>query len=140
MNRHFESDPFPGRPRILFIGLPENSHTHSWIDLLEGARFNVRLFSMTDGGLPPDDWPVRTYVMVYDSTPLNPKTRARLYPANDLARVMKRLTGRVTGARSTSELAARWLAKIIRQWQPDIIHTLGIEQGGEFYFNVRRRF
>jgi glycosyltransferase involved in cell wall biosynthesis len=37
-------------------------------------------------------------------------------------------------------LAGRWLAKILRAWRPDIIHTLGIVQGGEFYLNVRRRF
>src|SRR5947209_6157904 len=126
MNRHFESDSFPGAPRILFIGLPENSHTHSWIDLLEEAPFNVRLFSMTNGGLPPEDWPVRTYVMVYDDTRLNPKTRARLYPANHLVRATKRQAARLTGARGTEELAARWLAKIIKRWRPDIIHTLGI--------------
>lgn len=35
-----------------------------------------------------------------------------------------------------------WLAKIVRDWQPDIIHTLGLfdGQGGGFYFNVRKRF
>ena len=37
-------------------------------------------------------------------------------------------------------LAGRWLAKILREWQPDIIHTLGIEQGGEFFLNVRRQY
>jgi len=34
----------------------------------------------------------------------------------------------------------KWLAKIIREWRPDIIHTLGMESGGEFYFDVRRRY
>ena len=43
---HFNSDPFPGRPRILFIGLGENTHTHSWIDLLEDAGLIVRVFCM----------------------------------------------------------------------------------------------
>jgi glycosyltransferase involved in cell wall biosynthesis len=35
-----------------------------------------------------------------------------------------------------------WLAKIIRDWQPDIIHTLGMfdRQGGAFYFDVRKQF
>ena len=37
-------------------------------------------------------------------------------------------------------LAGRGLARILREWRPDIIHTLGIEQGGEFYLRVRRRF
>lgn len=140
MNRHFESDPFPGRPRILFIGSPENSHTHSWIDLLADAAFNVRLFSMTDGGLPPDEWPVRTYVMTYDDKRLNPANRARLYPANRLARAAKRHAARLVGGRDTEEMASRWLAKIIKEWRPDIVHALGIRQGGEFYLKTRARY
>lgn len=139
MNRHFESDPFPGRPRILFVGLGENSHTHSWIDLLAGARFNVRLFSMPSG-IPPAEWPVRTYITSYENPPLNAETRALLYPANSPARFAKRQAARVLGMPNLPTLAGRWLAKIIRDWQPDIIHTLGIVQGGEFYLDVRRKF
>lgn len=35
-----------------------------------------------------------------------------------------------------------WLAKIIQDWQPDVIHTLGLfdGQGGLFYFETRERF
>lgn len=139
MNSSFESDSFPDRPRILFIGLGENSHTHSWIDLLEGARFNVRLFSMPSG-IPPSDWPVRTYITSYENPPLNAATRARLYPANRVARLAKRQVARALGMPSLPTLAGRWLAKIIREWRPDIIHTLGIVQGGEFYLDVRRKF
>ncbi|HWN10324.1 MAG TPA: glycosyltransferase [Pyrinomonadaceae bacterium] len=139
MNSHFEADSFPGRPRILFVGLGENSHTHSWIDLLESAPFNVRLFSMPTG-IPPGDWPVRTYITSYENPPLNAATRARLYPETRPARLAKRLAGRAMGMPSQLALASRWLAKIIRQWQPDIIHTLGIRQGGEFYLETQRKF
>jgi glycosyltransferase involved in cell wall biosynthesis len=139
MNRHFQSDSFPGRPRILFIGLGENSHTHSWIDLLEGAPFNVRLFSMPTG-IPPADWPVRTYITSYENPPLDPATRALLYPANSPARFAKRQAARVLGMPNLPTLAGRWLAKVIREWRPDIVHTLGIVQGGEFYLDVLRKF
>lgn len=139
MNRTFESDSFPGRPRILFIGLGENTHTHSWIDLLEGARFNVRLFSMPSG-IPPVDWPVRTYITSYENPPLNPETRALLYPANSTVRFAKRQAARAFGLPNLPTLAGRWLAKIMREWQPDIVHTLGIVQGGEFFLDVRRKF
>jgi glycosyltransferase involved in cell wall biosynthesis len=37
-------------------------------------------------------------------------------------------------------LAGKWLAKILREWQPDIVHTLGIAQAGEFFLEVRRTF
>ena len=139
MNRRFSSDAFPGRPRILFIGLGENTHTHSWIDLLEGAEFNVRLFSMPTGS-PPDDWPVRTYVTSYHGPRVRTTTRTPLYPANSLRRFVKRQASRAFGMHDVEALAGRWLARILREWRPDIIHTLGIEQGGEFYLRVRRRF
>src|SRR5947209_7079211 len=126
MNHDFETDPFPGRPRILFVGLPDNSHTHSWIDLLEGAPFNVRLFSMP-AGVPPDDWHVRTYVTEYSSPPMNPRTRVRLYPERRVLRFAKRHAARSLGMGGVPELTARWLAKVVARWRPDIIHTLGVE-------------
>lgn len=139
MNRHFDSDAFPGKPRILFVGLGENSHTQAWIDLLEGAQFNVRLFSMPTG-IPPRDWPVRTYITSYNDSSLNTTSRTGLYPANSVARFVKRQAARALGMPDVPTLAGHWLAKILRQWRPHIIHTLGIEQGGEFYLQVRRKF
>lgn len=139
INRGFNVDEFPGRPRILFIGLGENSHTHAWIDLLAGASFNVRLFSMTTGS-PPDEWPIRTYVTSYHGPRVRSSTRRPLYPASSVQRFVKRQAARAFGMPDIQALAGRWLAKILREWQPDIIHTLGIEQGGEFYLHVRRKF
>src|SRR5437868_8650347 len=135
----FESDQYPGRPRILFIGLAENSHTHSWIDLLEGAAFNVRLFAMPTG-VPPPDWKTRTYITAYSLECTDSFTRKSLYPPRESGLLAKRALARVIFGRDSAEtLRQRWLARIIRQWKPDVIHTLGIEQGGEFYLHVRRR-
>ena len=139
MTGSFNSDPFPGQPRILFIGLGENTHTHSWIDLLEGSNFNVRLFSMPTGS-PPDNWSVRTYVTCYHGPRVRTNRRTPLYPANSIRRFVKRQTARAFGITDVHSLAGRWLAQILREWQPDIIHTLGIEQGGEFFLHVRRQF
>jgi hypothetical protein len=131
----FDVDPYPGRPRILFIGHSDSTHAHAWIDLLAGAQFNVRLFGLP-GGLPPDDWPVRTYVTMLTSRALDRRSRQRLYPAGRIARVPKRAFARfVAGDRA---LEHRWLAQILREWQPDIVHTLGIEPAGELFFDVRR--
>ena len=33
-----------------------------------------------------------------------------------------------------------WLAQVIRTWQPDIIHTLGLDPAGYMYHRVRNRF
>ena len=130
----FEEDPFPGRPRILFIGAGHSSHTHAWIDLLAGADFNVRLFALP-GSVPPDSWPVRTYVSMPTPRRLDRGARQRLYPAGRLARAPKRAVARFTGARALEE---RWLAQIIREWRPHVVHTLGIDPAAELFFDVCR--
>jgi glycosyltransferase involved in cell wall biosynthesis len=131
----FDDDPFPGRPKILFVGHAEGSHTHAWIDLLAGARFNVRLFALP-GGLPPDDWPVRTYVTTPTSRRLDSRTRRRLYPAWRLARAPKRAYARLVS--SDRAVEQRWLAHVIREWKPTIVHTLGVDPAAEFYFDTCR--
>ncbi len=125
--------------RILFIGLGENSHTHSWIDLLEGTSFDVRLFSMPTGS-PPDEWSIPTYVSSYFGPRIKSSTRTPLYPANPLQRFVKRQTARAFGFPDPHAMAGRWLAKILREWRPHVVHTLGIEQGGEFFLNVKRKY
>src|SRR5436190_2139686 len=76
MSSHFDTDQYPGRPRILFMGWGDSSHTHSWIDLLKDEPFNVRLFT-TSHTRPPDQWKVRTYVTDYNCPPLDTAYRAR---------------------------------------------------------------
>lgn len=139
-NHQFESNQYSGRPRILFVGLAENSHTHAWIDLLEGAAFNVRLFAMPSG-VPPDDWKTRTYITAYSLASEDHLTRKCLYPQWQAGLLGKRAMARlILGKNSAESLRERWLAKIIRQWKPHVVHTLGIEQGGEFYLRTRRKF
>jgi glycosyltransferase involved in cell wall biosynthesis len=130
----FDIDPFPGRPRILFVGHSESTHAHAWIDLLADAQMNVRMFALPTG-LPPDEWPVRTYVTAPTPRQLNRHSRERLYPAGRLARAPKRAYARlVAGDRAVEQ---RWLAQIIREWRPHIVHTLGIEPAGELFFDTR---
>jgi glycosyltransferase involved in cell wall biosynthesis len=134
-SHRFDEDPYPDRPRILFIGHADSSHTHAWIDLLAAAKINVRLFALP-GGVPPDTWPVRTYVTTPTPRSLERGSRQRLYPAGRLARAPKRAFARfVAGDRA---LERRWLAQIIREWRPHVIHTLGIDPAGELLFDVRR--
>jgi glycosyltransferase involved in cell wall biosynthesis len=135
----FASDPYPGRPKILFVGLPENSHTHSWIGLLDGAEFNVRLFARPTG-VPPDDWRVRTYVTSFTHPPLDPETRACLHPRARALRFAKIRAARYFASTAFDDLEARWLARIIRRWRPHVVHTLGLEQGGEIYYQARRKY
>jgi len=59
----FDTDPYPGRPKILFVGHGSSSHTLAWIDSLKDAGFNVRLFCLPDT-MPPQDWWAKAYVAV----------------------------------------------------------------------------
>lgn len=135
--RRFDDDPYPGRPRVLFVGPGDSSHTHAWIDLLAGAELNVRLFALP-GGVPPDDWPVRTYVTTPVARKLSRAARRRLYAAGQLARAPKRAYARYIGREHALE--QRWLAEVVRRWRPDVVHTLGIDPAGEFYLDARQRY
>ncbi len=139
MSLSFAPDSHPGGLRILFVGASESTHTHAWVDLLSGEPFNVRVFGLP-GTSPPDNWPVRTYVTVYDGRPLDPTTRQRFYPANRVARFAKWRLPRGGRPRTMDEDAKLWLARIIKDWQPHIVHTLGLDPAGELYFNARRRY
>jgi len=133
--RRFDDDPYPGRPRVLFVGPADSTHTHAWIDLLAGSELNVRLFALP-GGVPPDEWPVRTYVTATTSRRLDAQTRRRLYAAARIARAPKRVYARLVS--SARAIEQRWLAQVIRDWKPDVVHTLGIDPAGEFYYDTRQ--
>lgn len=204
----FDVDPFPGEPRILFIGHAHSTHTHSWIDLLTGSKFNIRLFGVPTG-YPPPSWKIRTYVTVqqlpenidtkihhcFHPTPQerigyraeieqHQKALEHLFqklkkkPVYRLGRLAVRVLNRVNsilgiprfyqeplGTQAFSEELIKecsllgeippvippqpkaasveaWLARVIQEWRPDIIHTLGLDhdQGGFFYHGVRKTF
>src|ERR687886_698839 len=91
MRTPLDIDPYPGKPKILFVGYAVSTHTHSWIDLLDESELNVRLFALPSApNLPPENWKVRTYITDYISLKLDPHTRASLYPS--LAGQVERLT------------------------------------------------
>src|SRR5919199_2076932 len=156
MATSFDVDPYPGRPKILFVGLAESTHTHSWIDLLEKSELNVRLFALPSG-MPPKDWKVRTYITAYTPLKLDQDIRASLYSRlGQVQRVLqKRYIRRLHLYKEIEPLyrsrfirhllggirgPEEWLAQVIRQWQPDVIHTLGLDPASHFYYQVRNRF
>lgn len=139
MNRDFDTDDYPGRPRILFIGLAENSHTHSWIDLLKDERFNVRLFARPSG-VPPDSWKVRTYVTQLEHRRHDPATRNCIYPASRFLRSAKIRKARYLDSTAFDDLEPYWLARIVKEWKPDIVHSLGLVQGGEVFFQALQKY
>jgi glycosyltransferase involved in cell wall biosynthesis len=138
MTSSFETDPYPGEPKILFIGYTESSHTHSWINLLEQAELNVRLFGLPSDA-PPEGFKVKTYVTGITAANRDTEMRARFYSRTRVGQFYKKgLSRLITG--SVRGFEERWLNKIIRSWQPDVIHTLGLVPASFFYFGVRRKY
>ena len=108
MSHAFDTDPFPGRPRILFIGFGEGSHSHSWIGLLDEARFNIRMFAMPTLTMPPDDWPVRTYVTGVPRRRLDSTLRRQLYPPGRTGWAVRHVREALFGG--LNKVVGRWLA------------------------------
>jgi len=141
MSMPFERDPYPGKPKILFIGLAQSTHTQAWIDLLEDAEFNVRLFAVpVPGGLPPSDWQVKTYVSGIHIGKNNVANRSfNVGLRGKLTYIYNKVAKRI-GKPTLSN--AVWVAHVIKKWKPNIIHTLGLfdEQGGQLYLEARQKF
>lgn len=117
----FDRDPFPHRPKILFVGHGESSHTQGWIGLLDGARFNVRLFALPSE-LPPAALRVKTYVTANAAGTSTVATEDRLP-------VFPEGTERVA-----NEIA---LARVIEHWRPHIVHSLGLDPASYLYLSAR---
>jgi hypothetical protein len=136
----FDQDFHPGSPKILFIGLGNSSHTHSWIDLLTGSDFNVRLFAVPESS-PPNDWKVKTYI---SGAKIGDNSAYRYYLYSGFIGILRSIYYRIATKLSLEPKFGpeALLAEIIRQWQPDIIHTLGMfdKQGGYFYYQVREKY
>ncbi|SLM30968.1 putative Glycosyl transferase group 1 [Desulfamplus magnetovallimortis] len=139
MTNTLYSDKYSNGIRILFIGRGESSHCTSFVDLLDDTDFNVKFFSMNTG-TPPDDWKVRTYI-TNDSQlrGLLPGTREYLYPKNAFGKKLKKFQSSF-GKLGSSNIAGRWLAKIIKQWRPHMIQTIGIRYAAYFLHHVRQNF
>jgi glycosyltransferase involved in cell wall biosynthesis len=130
----------PGRPRILFVGYGESTHTHSWIGLLDDARVNRVLFCLPSAH-PPADWNVPSFVTAPSGAvpPDRPVPHhQRLHPTTRLPGLAHHGALKVLGMVGT-ELEERWLADVITRWQPHVVHTLGLDPAGYLYLRARRR-
>lgn len=118
------TDPYPGGPRVLFLGMAQSSHTRAWIEMAHAAGINARLFAIEDH-LPPDDWPIPTYVPWVVERPLNPVTRYA--PSRRMLRVRWHLR------RIRTSYVFDLLKSILEEWQPQAVHTLGMDPAAYFF-------
>jgi glycosyltransferase involved in cell wall biosynthesis len=130
----FDKDMYPGKQKILFIGLPQSSHTHAWIDLLKDQEFNVRLFGLPTG-MPPTAWKMKTYVTLPNKETRRNNIRKQLYLPGRGGSLQKKILGFFNVSQDEHHLA-----RIIRNWKPDIVHTLGLDPSAYFYCAVRKKF
>src|SRR4030042_3955275 len=124
----------PSRPRILFSAIGNGSHTHSWIDLIQEKDFDIRLFCVDDGIVPNNIKPF-SYSLTQTFPFLHPKRKVPFCCKSTLVRGISFLL-----KKDANWLEDRWLAKIVRKWQPDIIHTLGLYPASFFYHRVREKY
>ncbi len=88
----FDRDDHPGAPRILFLGSAAGTHSHAWIQLLDGAAVNARLFSPFSYDLaPPDAFAYRTWLTLPGLSLDTANRRNLLGPAEPAARAEDRL-------------------------------------------------
>lgn len=115
------------RRRVLFIGDIHSSHAQSWIGLLDTERFEARCFALPSG-LPRADFAPFVW-----STFQRPDYRAPNRAFRSLADRAILSMSETLFPGTMVRRNARWLARIARDWQPDIVHTFGLFPAAELY-------
>src|SRR6267378_1542665 len=112
--------PHPG-PRILFVCFADSTHAQSWMSLLQGSEFEVRVFASPAGNsdlYPPQPWGFPTYSLV---RPQHRPDRNQVHWWLPGAAPLKPATNWIE---RRFYLTARYLRRTILSWKPDIIHSL----------------
>jgi glycosyltransferase involved in cell wall biosynthesis len=125
-------DKFPGKPRVLFIALAYSSHTHAWVSLLRDQQINVRVFGIRQT-LAPDHFDFPTYDV--NSFPsLSPERKFSFRGKSLLISLASHIR------KDPGWLEERWLAKVVSDWKPDIVHTLGLDPASFSYYRARKKY
>lgn len=137
----FDADPYPGAPKVLFVGYAESSHTHAWVDLLGGSEFNVRFFGLPTLN-PPDTWMVKSYATGPGRMTGDSRLRKRAYPPQPPIGWAYQLWTKLGEKRGLPvPKAVKYetaLERVLAGWRPDIIHTLGLEPASFHMLTVRK--
>jgi len=120
--------------KILFIGEIHSSHSRAWVSLLNTDEFDIRCFHIGNADLP-EAHPHLTYCAKWA---FGIKRSVFKFPTFSFMTKLGRRS--LLPARLVEKWNERWLAKIVRGWKPDIIHTLGFEASAYFYQRVRSNY
>jgi len=124
--------------RILFVARPYSVHTARWINQVADCGWDLHLFPASEDPLHADCRNLTTYYIERDPRAHNHQTvRKRvLWPLPFSGYRVRRLAERVLPARWSDR--AEWLAYIIRQLKPDLIHALEFQAAGYLVARTRR--
>jgi len=119
------------RKRILFVGELHSSHALSWIDLLtsRGHEYEIMGVHISWAPVPSTSFPI---VDVVENLNIR---ETRLFIQKLFHRRRQYVDGYIHGR---GEISAAWyerLARVIDEYKPHIVHTLGIFPAGVFYFH-----
>lgn len=122
------------KKKILFIGPAHGSHTHAWVNLLDHSQFEVRVFGVQNSDANSG---MKCFTYNFDkhfpfTGPLNQNWVHQAYRI-----FIKKFLLR---GESVDFQEKYWLSRIIKVWQPDIIHTLGFDAAAYFYLEVKKLF
>jgi glycosyltransferase involved in cell wall biosynthesis len=110
--------------RVLIVCNTEIIHSQSWIDLLiDDDEFDVRVFAhnlVVEGVYLPQEWKKPTYTLV---PPIIHRENRKIISFFPNSRYTKFFSARIV---NRVPLNNWYLQKVIRKWNPDIVHGLGL--------------
>ncbi len=121
--------------KILFVAMSESIHTARWINQVTDLGWDVRIFDSTDSGyINPQLRQATVYHSMYGSQPsLDPSVKRRGLWLPTGRTYAKRLL-----KRWQPDYRVRRLARLIQQFQPDIIHSLEFQHSSYLVLETRK--
>jgi len=123
--------------KVLFVCYADSGHSQSWINLLKGSGFDIRVFAYPiDFGnkYPPLPWHYPTYSIFKPIIDRQASEIHWLFPASWWLRPF------LHPIAYKSRVPSIWLGKIIRMWQPDLIHSLSFDFGNILTWEALKHF
>jgi len=121
--------------KILFVAMSESIHAARWINQITDLGWDIRLYDSTDSGyINPQLQTATVYHSMYGSqSVLNPTVKRKglwLPTGRTFAKRMLK--------RWQPDYRVRRLARLIQDFQPDIIHSLELQHSSYLVLEVRK--
>jgi glycosyltransferase involved in cell wall biosynthesis len=151
----------PRPPRILFVAMQGSPHTARWIEMIADRNWDLRLFPLDGGDVNPAMCGVTLYEPRLSASkpehfrelPLPPFAQGRAQPVmiepfrttlGDIGGLEGLKSGRVSlgeaGETTASLYGPGVLARLIRQIQPDLIHSMEFQHAGYLVSQAKSLF